>query len=33
MDLEDHVRTTGGALKNWIIAQLQDSLAVAILWL
>jgi predicted PurR-regulated permease PerM len=33
MDLGDHVRTTGGALKNWIIAQLQDSLAVAALWL
>jgi predicted PurR-regulated permease PerM len=33
MDLGDHLRTTGGALQNWIIAQLQDSLAVAILWL
>lgn len=32
MDLGDHVRVTGGALKNWAIAQLQDSLAVAILW-
>src|SRR5215472_4660991 len=28
-----HVRTTGSALKNWFIAQCQDSLAVAILWL
>jgi predicted PurR-regulated permease PerM len=33
MDLGDHLRTTGGALKNWAIAQLQDSLAVGSLWL
>src|SRR5215469_15467742 len=33
MDLGDHLRTTGGALKNWAIAQLQDSLAVGALWL
>jgi predicted PurR-regulated permease PerM len=33
MDLEEHVRLTGGALKNWFIAQCQDSLAVGILWL
>jgi predicted PurR-regulated permease PerM len=33
MDLGDHLRTTGGALKNWAIAQLLDSLAVGILWL
>jgi predicted PurR-regulated permease PerM len=26
------LRITGGALKNWAIAQLQDSLAVGILW-
>ena len=32
MDLGDHVRLTGGALKNWAIAQFQDSLAVAALW-
>ncbi len=32
MDLGDHVRITGGALKNWAVAQLQDSLAVAALW-
>src|SRR3984885_12480381 len=32
MDLGDHVRLTGGALKNWAVAQLQDSLAVAALW-
>jgi predicted PurR-regulated permease PerM len=33
MDLGDHFRVTGGALKNWLVAQLQDSLAVGILWL
>ena len=33
MDLWEHFRVTGGALKNWFIAQLQDSLAVGILWL
>jgi predicted PurR-regulated permease PerM len=30
---EDHLRLTGGALKNWFAAQLKDSLAVAALWL
>jgi predicted PurR-regulated permease PerM len=33
MDLRDHAGVTGGALKRWFIAQLQDSLAVACLWL
>ena len=33
MDFDDHVRLTGNALKNWAIAQLQDSLAVGVLWL
>jgi predicted PurR-regulated permease PerM len=32
MSLDDHVRLTGGALKNWAIAQFQDSVAVAALW-
>ncbi|HKS71886.1 MAG TPA: AI-2E family transporter [Terriglobales bacterium] len=32
MELGEHFRVTGGALKNWAIAQLQDSLAVAALW-
>lgn len=32
MNLADHLRLTGGALKSWAIAQLQDSLAVGILW-
>jgi len=33
MDFGDHLRMTGGALKNWAVAQLQDSLAVGVLWL
>jgi len=32
MDLGDHARVTGGALKNWAIAQLQDSIAVGAMW-
>ena len=31
MDFEGHLRTTGGALKNWAVAQFQDSLAVGVL--
>ncbi len=33
MSFGDHLRTTGSALKNWAVAQLQDSLAVGALWL
>ena len=33
MGLGDHLRLTSGALKNWLIAQAQDSLAVGVLWL
>ncbi len=33
MSFDDHLRVTGSALKNWAIAQLQDSLAVGALWL
>lgn len=33
MDLGDHLRLTAGALKNWAIAQLLDSLTVGVLWL
>jgi predicted PurR-regulated permease PerM len=33
LDFGDHVRTTGSALRNWAIAQVQDSLAVGVLWL
>jgi predicted PurR-regulated permease PerM len=29
----DHLRLTGTALKRWFIAQLKDSLVVAVLWL
>jgi len=32
MQLGEHVRLTGGALKNWAVAQLQDSVAVGVLW-
>ena len=32
MNLGEHVRLTGGALKNWAIVQLQDSLAVGAIW-
>lgn len=32
MDVDQHFRITGSALKHWFIAQLQDSLAVGILW-
>ena len=33
MDPREHIRITGFALKNWALAQLQDSIAVALLWL
>ncbi len=33
MDINSHLRLTGGALKNWFIAQCQDSLAVGLMWL
>jgi len=33
LTFRDHLRTTGTALKHWAIAQLQDSLAVGVLWL
>jgi len=33
MDFGDHLRTAGGGLENWAIAQAQDSLAVGVLWL
>ena len=32
MDFGEHARLTGGALKNWAAAQLQDSIAVGSLW-
>jgi predicted PurR-regulated permease PerM len=33
MEFREHARVTGTALKHWLIAQLQDSAAVACLWL
>lgn len=33
MEILDHVRTTGGALKNWFVAQTLDALVVGVLWL
>jgi predicted PurR-regulated permease PerM len=33
MELGEHVRFTGRALKAWLIAQCQDSIAVGVLWL
>ncbi|MFY9560250.1 MAG: AI-2E family transporter [Terriglobales bacterium] len=33
MEAKEHVRITGSALKNWAVAQVQDSIAVALLWL
>lgn len=33
MDFREHASVTGGALQRWFIAQLQDSAAVACLWL
>ena len=32
-DVLSHLRITGSALKNWAIAQVQDSIAVGLLWL
>jgi len=33
MQIGEHIQLTGDALKNWFIAQCQDSLAVGVLWL
>jgi len=33
MDFRGHLDVTGSALKHWVIAQLQDSVAVGLLWL
>jgi predicted PurR-regulated permease PerM len=32
MELGEHFHITGTALKNWIVAQAQDSLAVGVMW-
>ena len=33
MDIREHAQVTGGALKRWFIAQLQDAACVGVLWL
>jgi predicted PurR-regulated permease PerM len=33
MEIREHAQITGGALKRWFIAQLQDAACVALLWL
>ncbi len=33
MDFGDHLHVIGDALKSWAVAQLQDSVAVGVLWL
>jgi predicted PurR-regulated permease PerM len=33
MAWNEHLRTTGTALKSWAVAQMQDSIAVGLLWL
>lgn len=33
MDFRSHLHLTGSALTHWLIAQLQDSIAVGLLWL
>jgi predicted PurR-regulated permease PerM len=33
MNLKEHARLVGGALRNWLMAQLQDSAIVGVLWL
>jgi len=32
VSLTEHARITGSALKSWAIAQIQDSIAVGLLW-
>lgn len=32
MKIEDHLRVAESALKNWLIAQVQDSLTVGAMW-
>jgi len=33
MDIGDHARVTGSALKNWLVGQIQDSIIVGLIWL
>lgn len=32
MDLREHLRITGGALRRWIIAQAYDAIIVGVIW-
>ena len=32
MHIGEHLQIAGGALRNWLIAQVQDSIAVGVLW-
>ncbi len=32
MDIGEHLRLTGSALKHWLVAQCEDSLAVGAMW-
>ena len=32
MDPREHIHLTGSALKKWAVGQIQDSIAVALLW-
>src|SRR5581483_12044891 len=32
MSLSEHLQITAGALRNWAMAQAQDSMAVGLLW-
>jgi predicted PurR-regulated permease PerM len=33
MEIHEHVRVTGGALKNWFVAQTLDAIAIGLMWL
>jgi predicted PurR-regulated permease PerM len=33
MDFRGHLSTAGGALRNWAVAQFQDSIAIGLFWL
>ena len=33
MNLREHFQITGSAIRNWFLAQVQDSIAVGVLWL
>jgi len=33
MDFGDHLGSTGGALRNWVLGRIEGSLGVGVLWL